>query len=168
MSSKDTNCFVSIDGYKKLINNSNGEGLYWTADPQVELPIKISSDPQSMASLKPITVIDVFNNALNTYADRIALRVERPKIGQWKEWTYRGFYNDCKAFAKSLLTLNNFNKFDRINIIGFNSPEWLIADLGCIMAGGIAAGIYTTYGADACQYISSNSLAKVVVVANIY
>ena len=27
------------------------------------------------------------------------------------------------------------------NMIGFNSPEWIIADLGCMMAQGLAAGI---------------------------
>ncbi len=31
-----------------------------------------------------------------------------------------------------------------INIIGFNSAEWFIANMGAIAAGGIAAGIYTS------------------------
>ena len=164
-SSTDINCLVSVEGYKNLINSDNGEGLYWTSDPTVELPIKISSDTQSMSSLKPLTVLDVFHNAVNTYPNRIALRVERPVNNKWKEWTYRSYYNDCKRFAKSLLSLTpSFNKFDRINIIGFNSPEWLIADVGTIMAGGIAAGIYTTNAADSCHYITSHSKAKIVVV----
>lgn len=53
-----------------------------------------------------------------------------------------------------------------INIIGFNSPEWLIANCGAIAAGGVAVGIYTTNNVEACQYISEHSEAEVIVVEN--
>ena len=33
-------------------------------------------------------------------------------------------------------------------ILGFNSVEWFVADVGAILAGGIAAGIYTTNTAE--------------------
>lgn len=36
--------------------------------------------------------------------------------------------------------------------------------LGAILAGGIAAGIYTTNGPEACHYIAEHSEATVVVV----
>ncbi len=72
------------------------------------------------------------------------------------------------AFAKSLLSSKiGFKKFDIINILGFNSPEWLFANFGAIAAGGIAAGIYATNGPDACKYISEHSEAKVVLVDGI-
>lgn len=48
-----------------------------------------------------------------------------------------------------------------INIIGFNSPEWLIANCGAIAAGGVAVGIYTTNNVEACKYISEHSEAEV-------
>ena len=57
-----------------------------------------------------------------------------------------------------------FQKHDIINIIGFNSPEWVIADVGAIFAGGIAAGVYTTNGAESCLYQAVHSQAKVIVV----
>ena len=56
-----------------------------------------------------------------------------------------------------------FERFDIINIIGFNSPEWLMANFGAIAAGGVPAGIYATNQSEACQYISQHSKAKVVV-----
>ncbi|CAM9934136.1 unnamed protein product, partial [Choristocarpus tenellus] len=46
-------------------------------------------------------------------------------------------------FGKSLISLG-FAPHRCINIIGFNSKEWFIANNGTIAAGGIAAGIYTS------------------------
>jgi hypothetical protein len=53
-----------------------------------------------------------------------------------------------------------------VNIIGFNSPEWFIANMGAIAAGGLAAGIYTTNNPEACKYIAHHSEAEVVVCEN--
>ncbi|CAM9880524.1 unnamed protein product, partial [Ectocarpus sp. 12 AP-2014] len=49
----------------------------------------------------------------------------------------------CGRFGKSLLSLD-FAPHQCVNIIGFNSTEWFIANMGAIAAGGIAAGIYTS------------------------
>ena len=46
-------------------------------------------------------------------------------------------------FGKSLMSMG-FGPHRCINIIGFNSPEWLIANMGAIAAGGTSAGIYTS------------------------
>jgi long-chain-fatty-acid--CoA ligase ACSBG len=51
--------------------------------------------------------------------------------------------------------------------LGFNAPEWSVAHFGCIAAGGVSAGIYTTNLPDACQYISHHSKARVVVVEGV-
>lgn len=54
--------------------------------------------------------------------------------------------------------------FKTVNVIGFNSPEWMIANSGAILASCIAAGIYTTNLPEACQYISEHSKAEVIVL----
>jgi long-chain-fatty-acid--CoA ligase ACSBG len=54
-------------------------------------------------------------------------------------------------------------RFGGVSIIGFNSPEWSIADIGTIFAGGVAAGIYTTNNPPACEYIAKHSDSVVVV-----
>ena len=56
------------------------------------------------------------------------------------------------------------NRFESVSILGFNSPEWLIANNGAIAAGGFAAGIYTTNEPPACKYIVEHCSARVVVV----
>jgi long-subunit acyl-CoA synthetase (AMP-forming) len=53
-----------------------------------------------------------------------------------------------------------------VAIIGFNCPEWAVADMAAIYAGGCPAGIYTTNSADQCRYIAEHAEAQVVVVEN--
>ena len=84
----------------------------------------------------------------------------------WSTWTWSEYRKNVDDFAKSLISLD-FKRFDIINIIGFNAPEWLFANFGAIMAGGIAAGIYATNGPDACKYQAQHSSAKVVVVEGV-
>ena len=50
-----------------------------------------------------------------------------------------------------------------IIILGFNSPEWFITQLGAIMAGAFSAGIYTTNSPESCKYIIENCRAQIVV-----
>jgi long-chain-fatty-acid--CoA ligase ACSBG len=81
----------------------------------------------------------------------------------WRIWTWQDYWNDCKKFAKCLMHLG-VQPFEVVNILGFNSPEWLLANTGAILASCIAAGIYTTNTAEACAYISQHSNAAVVVL----
>jgi long-chain-fatty-acid--CoA ligase ACSBG len=71
------------------------------------------------------------------------------------------------SFAKSLIKLG-FERFDIVNIIGFNAPEWLFANVGAIAAGGVAAGIYATNNAEACKYVANHSKAKVIVCDGVH
>lgn len=114
-----------------------------------------------VASYEPTTIVKMFNKVSQTCGSRPALFVKR--CDKWKSWTWSEYYSDCQRFAKSLMHLM-VDRFKIVNIIGFNSPEWLIANNGAILAGCIAAGIYTTNSPSACEYISHHSEAEVVVV----
>ena len=80
----------------------------------------------------------------------------------WTTWTWAEYRKAVDSFGKALISIG-FERFDGINIIGFNAPEWFFANFGAIAAGGIASGIYTTNNPEACKYITSHSKAKVVV-----
>jgi long-chain-fatty-acid--CoA ligase ACSBG len=85
----------------------------------------------------------------------------------WLSWTWNEYRANVDAFGKALIHLGCI-KFDCINIIGFNAPEWFFANYGAIAAGCIASGIYTTNAPDACNYISGHSKAKVVVCEGVH
>lgn len=44
----------------------------------------------------------------------------------------------------------NVSEFSAVNIIGFNSPEWVIAFFGSMFSNYIPVGVYTTNGPEAC------------------
>lgn len=139
----------------------------------------------------------VFDSTVEKHGNKPALYQKRYTQGvdkkdvDWTMWTWKEYREKVDLFGKALMTLD-FQRFDIINIIGFNAPEWFIGtflvccsrllfifetsplcvltiwcrvsgNLGAIAAGGVAAGIYATNLPDACKYISSHSKAKVVV-----
>ncbi|XP_030647881.1 long-chain-fatty-acid--CoA ligase ACSBG2 [Chanos chanos] len=136
------------------------EHLWCTArDKAVKLRISESGP----GSEPPITIHQMFQQTVDKFGDHPALRW---KInGSWTALTYREYYQQCRAAAKSFLKLG-LERFHGVGILGFNSPEWFIADIGCIMAGGLATGIYTTNSPEACQYVAENCEANVLVVEN--
>lgn len=85
--------------------------------------------------------------------------------GAWRNWSWKDYQDDVYLAAQSLIRIG-LKPRQVVNIIGFNSPEWHIADLAAIAAGGIAAGIYTTSLPEACFYIADHSEATVVFVEN--
>lgn len=134
------------------------EGV-WEADKIAD--IVIQSD--GIAARKPATVMSVFKKTVDRRQDAIALSFK--KDGKWVSYTWKQYYQNCLNFGKALISLG-FKQHDAVNVIGFNSPEWFFTNNGTIAAGGVIAGIYTTNGPEACQYISDHCKAKVVVVEN--
>jgi len=70
------------------------------------------------------------------------------------------------SFAKSLHKIGVDSR-KSVNIMGFNCPEWAIAYYGSMMHNNVVSGVYTTNGADACQYQAEHSEAQVIVVETI-
>ncbi|OQS07070.1 long-chain-fatty-acid-CoA ligase [Thraustotheca clavata] len=138
-------------------NNEDLPLTTWTRDGEVKVRI---GSPGTIEGNAPQTVIDVLKKVINRHGTESAMHWK--KDGQWTSMTWNEYHAKCKEFAQGLLHLG-MNRFDAVSIIGFNSPEWNIANVGAILAGGIAAGIYTTNNPPACQYIAHHARAQVVV-----
>ena len=77
------------------------------------------------------------------------------------DWaTYAGL---VRKVAQSLIALG-FEPGQRVCILGFNRPEWVIMDVGVMAAGGVPAGIYTTSSPAEVQYITHHTEAPVILV----
>jgi long-chain-fatty-acid--CoA ligase ACSBG len=134
-------------------------------------PVKIRMG-EGAAAFEPKTQMQAFDEAVAKFGDKPALHQKVISKGAtaantpWTTWTWSEYRKNVDEFAKSLLSLG-FDRFDTINIIGFNSPEWHFSNFGAIAAGGIAAGIYATNGPDGCKYQAEHSGAKVIVVEGV-
>ncbi|CAM9492674.1 unnamed protein product [Phaeothamnion confervicola] len=135
--------------------------VQWVTEPHEVLQRPIGEEGAS--AYPPELVYDVFKGTVSKHGSRQALSYKKPGEEEWTHLTWQEYHDQCVAFAKSLMQLG-FAPSRCINVLGFNSPAWFTANIGAIIAGGIAAGIYTTNLAEACRYISDHSEAEVVVV----
>ncbi|MCA9651462.1 MAG: AMP-binding protein [Myxococcales bacterium] len=109
------------------------------------------------------TVMEVFDKTAKQNAGRPALKVK--KNGKWVTTTWREYHEQVVTAARAFVSLG-LEPGKGVSIIGFNCPQWVIADLAAIYAGGCPAGIYTTNSPDQCRYIAEHAEAQVAVVEN--
>ncbi|KAF4796407.1 Long-chain-fatty-acid--CoA ligase ACSBG2 [Turdus rufiventris] len=133
----------------------------WTTRRDGE--VRLRMEEQGIGSEAPKTVHQLLQESVNKYGDFYALASK--KNGQWTKLTYKMYYDECWKAAKSFLKLG-LERFHGVGILGFNSAEWFIADIGAILAGGFAVGIYTTNSPEACHYVAENCSANIIVVEN--
>eukprot|EP01100_Stratorugosa_tubuloviscum_P000476 TRINITY_DN1108_c0_g1_i1.p1 TRINITY_DN1108_c0_g1~~TRINITY_DN1108_c0_g1_i1.p1 ORF type:complete len:718 (+),score=352.30 TRINITY_DN1108_c0_g1_i1:42-2195(+) len=148
-----------IEGEQKQLKE--GKGVSWVTDIQSELPIPLS--PQNFETYPPQTIIQNFQRIVSTLPNAPALKYK--VSSEWKEISWSEYYSLCCSFAKALLSIG-LQRFEGVCILGFNCCEWLISNMGTILAGGVAAGIYTTNGSETCRVIIENSNSRIVIVEN--
>ncbi|MCJ8746867.1 hypothetical protein PDJAM_G00146680 [Pangasius djambal] len=134
---------------------------YWSISR--DKAVKLRKSESGPGSEPPLTIHQLFQWTVDNFGDHPALCSKND--GVWVKLTYKEYQQQCRAAAKSFLKLG-LERFHGVGILGFNSPEWFIADIGCIMAGGLATGIYTTNSPEACQYVAYNCEANILVVEN--
>src|SRR4051794_33981372 len=83
--------------------------------------------------------------------------------GRWQPTTWQTVAAQVRTAARALIALG-FPRGGKVAILGFNRPEWVILDHAAMMAGGAAAGVYTTCSPDEVQYILHHCEALVVLV----
>ncbi|XP_058495007.1 long-chain-fatty-acid--CoA ligase ACSBG2-like [Solea solea] len=133
----------------------------WTSQGDAE--VKLRMGDSGVAAETPLTIHQMFTSAVQRFGDVTALGWKEGE--QQKSLNYRDYYQNCRIAAKSFLKLG-LERYHGVGILGFNSPEWFMADIGAIFAGGFAVGIYTTNSPEACQYVAENCKANIIVVEN--
>jgi long-subunit acyl-CoA synthetase (AMP-forming) len=109
------------------------------------------------------SIIDVFERTARARGNAPALRYKQD--GRWETIMWPQYREQVRAAARSLIALG-VRPGDHVTIIGFNCPEWFIADLGAVAARAVPAGIYTTNTPEQCQYVATHCDARVAFVEN--
>ncbi|XP_056459415.1 long-chain-fatty-acid--CoA ligase ACSBG2 [Gadus chalcogrammus] len=138
-----------------------GGSALWTCQRDGEVTLRTGES--GMAAETPLTVNQMFAASVERFPDLMALSWKEGE--QRQSLTWREYYQSCRTAARAFLKLG-LERYHGVGILGFNSAEWFIADIGAILAGGFGVGIYTTNSAEACQYVADNCKANVIVVEN--
>jgi long-chain acyl-CoA synthetase len=93
--------------------------------------------------------------------DEVAIREKR--FGVWSPMSWRQFRDNVQGFALGLRALG-FETGNNLAIIGDNKPEWIIAEFGCMAAGGVPTGAYPDSMAEEMAYLILYSDARFLVV----
>ncbi|XP_049576241.2 long-chain-fatty-acid--CoA ligase ACSBG2 isoform X1 [Syngnathus scovelli] len=133
----------------------------WTG--QADGEVKLRMEDSGLAAETPLTVHQLFTTAVKNFGKYTAVSWKEGE--QKKSLNYTQYYETCRTAAKSFLKLG-LQRCHGVCILGFNSVEWFIADIGAILAGGFAVGIYATNSPEACQYVAENCKANILVVEN--
>jgi long-chain acyl-CoA synthetase len=97
------------------------------------------------------------------FANRPAYHV---KVGgTWKATTWAAYAGEVRQAAKALMGLG-LGRGSTVSILGFNRPEWVIADMACMCIGGAPAGVYTTCSPPEVAYIVNHAESPVMFVEN--
>ena len=107
------------------------------------------------------TVIHVMEETTKAHGARIAMRTKADGI--WTTTTWAEYHRQVIAAAKAMIHLG-LQPGQGVSILGYNCPQWYVADIGAIYAGGLPAGIYTTSSEEQCHYIVEHSDSAIVVV----
>lgn len=117
-------------------------------------------------SRPPQTIPDLFNSVCEKYQTKPALNYEDPENNKKRiAVTYEEYQKNCRQVARAFIKLGLEPK-KTVAILAFNCPEWFYSELGCISAGGIMTGIYTTNSPEACHHILFESETNICVVDN--
>ena len=107
------------------------------------------------------TVGELFARTAAAHAARPALRWKTG--GGWRTATWSEFHERVRRTARALVALG-VEPGRGVAILGYNRPEWFLADLGAIHAGALPTGIYTTSAREQVRYILEHCEAAVAVV----
>ncbi|CAA7624841.1 long-chain fatty acid--CoA ligase [Magnetospirillum sp. SS-4] len=86
------------------------------------------------------------------------------RAGQWHAQSWREAADEVLALAAGLRGLG-LEPGDRVALVAENRPEWAVADLAIMAAGGISVPAYTTNTVADHLHILNNSGARLVVVS---
>lgn len=134
---------------------------YTTIHPDGLVKLRIPETGTAIEHHPVISVPTLLKRSAETYPDNTALAYKVDKT--WHKITYSKYLENVRTTAKAFIKLG-LERHHSVSILGFNSPEWFMSDLGAIFAGGIAAGIYTTNSPDACLHCLQVSRANICVV----
>ena len=109
------------------------------------------------------SLVHLFQHQVETSSDLEAMSGRRD--GLWYKLTWKESGQRVRAVGCGLLSLG-LQKGERAAILATSSPDWVIADLGILSAGGATSTIFTSNTAEESAYILEDSGSRFCFVEN--
>ncbi len=104
------------------------------------------------------TIAEAFRITAGAHGDKVAIRSRDGAV----EWTWSHLRDRVDALAGGLRALG-VERGETVALMLVNRPEFHLADLAVVTAGGTPFSIYQTYTAEQIAYVVSDSGAKVII-----
>ncbi len=112
------------------------------------------------------TVVRWLRRNVTELPDKVALRRMRPDGSDVEEWTWARV-GDASARLASAFGRLGLGRGDRALLFLRNRPEFHLADLGVLLAGGTPLSIYNSSAPEQVAYLAAHSRARIAVVDDI-
>ncbi|HEU0072028.1 MAG TPA: AMP-dependent synthetase/ligase [Alphaproteobacteria bacterium] len=120
-----------------------------------------------MTGLRASSLTSLFFDQAARQGDKPFLWAKKPASDgtlQYQSLSWRETAEKVNALARGLIRLG-LERGDRVCLVAENRPEWLIADLAIMAAGGVSVPAYVTNGVAEHQHVLSNSGARFAIVS---
>jgi len=125
-----------------------------------------SAEEGHTAMTEELTTINRrFADAASQYPDLPALSAKPSGSKEWRTFTYHEVQEQMRLFSLGLRALG-LQKGDRVAMLSENRPEWAIADLAALAAGGVTVPIYSTLPPPQVAHILADSGARAIIVSD--
>jgi long-chain acyl-CoA synthetase len=117
-----------------------------------------------------MAALELGPNLVALFAEQAKRRADRPFLwakreGIFRPWSWREVADQVRLLARALAA-EGLKPGDRVLLVGENRPEWAIADLAIMSAGGITVPAYTTNTIADHAYLLEHSGATAVIVSD--
>eukprot|EP01084_Bolivina_argentea_P006103 11547_1 len=161
------NFWNEMPAYKKATEQELGDARKLALLERCSKPsdiLQVILAESGAASLKPLTIQQLWNEAVENAGDKPCIAVEELQDdGCWKYVfkTWNQTNNEFDRIAKALIAIG-IKQFDICNIIGSCSPMFQYIFFGIIFSGAIPGGCYTTNLSGSLKYICNLCKTKIV------
>jgi long-chain acyl-CoA synthetase len=123
-----------------------------------------SAELAQLAELRkddPKTAVEMWKRRVSATPDAVAFRQHDGT--DWRQTTFKQADAAAREIAAGLVA-RGVVPGDRVCVLSQTRLEWVLADVGILLAGGVTVPIYASNTAEQCEFIVKDAGAKIVVV----
>jgi len=111
----------------------------------------------------PRSIVETFTDHARSFARDTIVKHRKERGGPFVDVTWAELEENAISFGLGLISLG-LQPGDRVAILSYNRLEWIVCDMGAMLARGVDVPIYHSNTADQAAYIVRDSGSRFVIV----